>query len=199
MKKNKDVVFFVDDDPLLCREISEAFADAGFRICCFVKACDCLNKLHSDKCNLLITDYKLPDMNGLDFTRDIKQLFPWLPVLVITGYGNVQLAIRTIQAGAEDFLEKPFNIRILIEKVKLIIRKNSNENNPLYSYLTTMERQIFGLISSGKNNKEIAYFLNRSRRTVENHRAHLMKKFNAHNIEELIRNVSLAGAVRELK
>jgi two-component system, LuxR family, response regulator FixJ len=139
----------------------------------------------------------MPDMNGIDFTRVTKQLFPWLPVLVITGYGNVQLAIRTIQAGAEDFLEKPFNIEILLEKVKSIIQKNSNENYFLFSSLTTMERQILGLISSGKNNKDIAYFLKRSRRTIENHRAHLMKKFDAHNIEELIRNASLSGRVRQ--
>ncbi len=193
--KAKQKIFFVDDEPLICREISEVLENAGLGSSCFNNAGECLQQLYSLRCNLLITDYKLPEMNGIELMKKAKQFLPQLPVIIITGYGNIELAISAMKEGAEDFLEKPLNTDMFLSKVKSIISQNTEINRLLLSSLTNMERKILTLISSGKNNKEIAHFLNRSRRTVENHRAHLMKKFSSHNVAELVNNASKSGVI----
>ena len=195
-KKNLQYeIYFVDEDQSLCKTISEVLFDEGIRVHCFTHAQDCLEKLHSFKCNLLISAYKLPEMNGIELMKKAKLILPWLPVLIVTDNGDIPLAVSTIQAGAEDFLEKPLNKELFISKIKKILHNYYEINNSNINSLTKMEKMVFSLIIQGKNNKEISISLNRSKRTIENHRAHLMKKLSAHNVAELFKNASQSGMI----
>ena len=115
--------------------------------------------------------------------------------MIITDNGDIPTAVSIIRAGAEDILEKPINVEILLLKINRIFHNFYNKNSRDINSLTKMEKKIFSLIMEGKNNKEIAFSLNRSKRTIENHRARLMKKLAAHNIAELFKNASQLGLV----
>jgi FixJ family two-component response regulator len=182
-------IFFVDDDPKICKEINEMLSNAGFIAYCFTNAYKCLEQLSLRKCDLLITDYKMPAMNGISLMKEAKKLRPWLPVIIITGYGDISTAVLAMKEGAAEFLEKPLGTEFLLGKIRNILHDSSKTNCTIINSLTKMEKEVIKLIADGKNNKEIALLLSRSRRTVENHRAHLMKKLGAHNLVELIRGV----------
>jgi FixJ family two-component response regulator len=188
-KKYKRQIYFVDDDPKICKEINEMLGNAGFIAYCFTNAYNCLEQLSLRKCDLLITDYKMSAMNGISLMKEAKKQWPWLPVIIITGYGDISTAVLAMKEGAAEFLEKPLGSELLLGKIRNILHNSSKSNFPIINSLTKMEKEVIKLIANGKNNKEIAHQLNRSRRTVENHRAHIMKKFGAHNLVELIRSV----------
>ena len=188
-------IFFVYDDQSLCTEISEVLVNNGVNVRCFTNASDCIKQLYSMKCNLLISNYQLPEMSGIELMKEAKRVSPWLPVLIITDNGDIPKAVSIIRAGAEDVLEKPLNIEILLSKINTIYHNFYNKDSSDISSLTKMERQIFSFIMQGKNNKEIAFSMNRSKRTIENHRARLMKKLGAHNVAELFKNASQLGLV----
>ena len=188
-------IFFVDDEPGICKEISEFLDNAGFRIYCFTNPLKCLEQLSYRKCDLLVADYKMPEMNGIELMKAVKRSFPWLPVMIITAFGDIPLAVMAMQEGAADFLIKPFDTGTFILKVREILHKNGNINDLINNSLTKMEWGVLVYIIQGKSNKEISILMNRSRRTIESHRATLMEKFNANNVVDLIKQASHMGLV----
>lgn len=180
-------IFFVDDEPAVCIAVEETLRDANLSVICFGHPAECLAQLHSGRCNLLIVDLRLPEMDGLEVLRCAKRVAPQLPVLIITGYGDIPTAVAAIQAGAENFIEKPLRKCDLLAKIKSILAKRLSAAGGGLEALTPTEKLVLELIMEGKQNRQIAEQLNRSIRTVETHRASIKRKFGAKNLVELIR------------
>lgn len=186
VKNAKQHVFLVDNDPDVRKVVGRTLEQAGFKTSCFSRASDCLQQLRSRPCDLLITDVKLPEMDGIELLAKVKCLVPSLPVLVVTGYGDVPMAVAAFKAGASDFIEKPLNRKSFLSAVELTL-KGENRTHPLENtLLTKTEMGILRLILDGKSNKEIAHLLHRSVRTIEVHRSHIMRKLGVDNVVHLV-------------
>jgi FixJ family two-component response regulator len=148
--------------------------------------------LRSKKCDLLITDLKMPEKDGIELLIEVKHLAPWVPVMVITGYGDIPTAVKAIKGGAVDFIEKPLVKKTFVRKVKSILQHGVPHDARMGKPLTRTEASILKLVIEGKSNREIANKLNRSVRTVEVHRSHLMRKLGVDNVIDLIK---LGGAM----
>ncbi len=183
------VIFFVDDEQKLCKEIDEILANEGFITHCFINAYNCLNHLKLKTCDLLIADYRLPKMSGIELMKEAKKQWPWLPVMIITGYADIPLAVLAIKEGAVDLIEKPLNTEFFLGKIKRILQPTSETHNLKINSLSIIQKIILSLVLKGKSNSEIAILLNRSKRTIENHRQRLMKKLGVHNIAQLMKSI----------
>ncbi|MFB0525704.1 MAG: response regulator transcription factor [Phycisphaerae bacterium] len=186
----KQRIFFVDDEPKVQELVGETLEKAGFRVSCFASAADCLEKLRSHRCDLLITDVKLPGMSGLELLTEVKRFFPCLSVVVITGYGDIPMAVRAIKAGAADFIEKPLEKRTLLSAVKFALEPITATDPLLRRGLTRAEMRVLHLIMDGKTNKETARVLHRSMSTIEVHRKHIMRKLGVNNIVDLVKRAT---------
>jgi len=157
---------------------------------CFSGADDCLVGLKADSCDLLITDVKMPGKDGVELLTEVKRRLPWLPVLVITGFGDVPIAVKALKAGAVDFIEKPLDRDSFLETVRILLARNTAGSVLHSRSITRMEMKILRHVLEGKNNREIADTLHRSCRTVEVHRRHVMQKLCAKNVVELLRQAA---------
>ena len=189
-------IFFLDDDLKVCETVSETLQESGYEVSHFTDASKCLEKLHSKECDLLITDLKMPDMNGIDLLTEAKRIIPWLPVLMITGYGDIPTAVKAVKAGASDFIEKPLERESFLDKITMIFVENKSESINVEVPLTKTERKILKMVIAGKSNKEIAQLMHRSIRTIEVHRARLMHKLKADNLVDLVKRAVALGLIK---
>ena len=188
-------IFFLDDEPTIRQVVRETLEDSDIKVRCFGNPIECLAQLRSKKCDLLITDLKMPEKDGIELLTDVKHLAPWVPVLMITGYGDIPTAVKAMKAGAVDFIEKPMDKKNFIRKVRAILKRNVPTHPDLGTSLTRNETKILQLIIDGNSNKEIANLLHRSARTIEVHRSHLMHKLGVDNLVDLIKRVASMGLV----
>jgi len=189
-------IFIIDDEQKVCEVIGETLEESGFKISCFSSPAECIAKLHSEKnCHLLIADLKMPEENGIELLEEVKQIAPWIPVLIITGCGDVPSAVKAIKAGAEDFIEKPLDKRNFAKKIRSILENETLYIPELGDSLTPAETKILQLVVNGKSNREIADMLGRSVRTVEVHRAHIMQKLGVNKICDLIKRAVSMGII----
>ena len=186
------LVYFVDDEPAVRRAVSQTIAAAGCRVVSFASAESCLAALEKENCDLLISDVNMPGMDGLALLKAIKEIKPALPVLLITGYGDIPIAVRAVKAGAYDFVEKPLDEATFLPLVEKILDRPIPGVEGAET-LTSAERRVLELVANGKSNKEIAYLLGRSIRTIENHRHHLMQKLHAENTADLVKTAIALG------
>jgi two-component system response regulator FixJ len=151
----------------------------------------------------LIVDIRMPDMDGLQLQKELVARHSPLPVIVMTGHGDIAIAVQAMKAGAVDFLEKPFDDIVLLESVQRALDQASSavshanaamEAQTRMAELTERERQVLELIVAGKANKVIAFELSISPRTVEIHRSRVMEKMGAANLADLVRKVLSAAA-----
>ena len=184
-------VFFVDDDAGIRELISEELERVGCKVNCFANGAECLEQLPKQNCNLLITDVKMPGMDGMTLLSRARRVAPWVPVMVITGFGDIPMSVRAIKLGAVDFIEKPLDRKAFLHKVKTILKQDDFVDTPAGQILTKTEKKILKLILEGKGNKEIAYILDRAMRTVERHRSDIMHKFGVDNIVDLVKKAAL--------
>jgi two-component system, LuxR family, response regulator FixJ len=194
-------VFIVDDDPSIRDSMQLLLEVAGFRVCNFDSAKQFLAN-DRPKHGCLIADVRMPDMSGLELQEEIIRRHIELPVIIMTGHGDVPLAVRAMKAGAIDFLEKPFNDEILLASVRraldvgLQTRSRSAETSAAkeaLALLTPRERRVLDKLVKGRSNKVAAHELGISPRTVEIHRAHIMDKMEASSLSDLVRVVLTAG------
>jgi two-component system response regulator TtrR len=183
----------VDDEPTVCTAVSKTLERAGMHVRCFCRADDCLDYLAEDRCDLLITDVKMPDKDGLTLLREAKERLPWLPVLLVTGYGDVPMAVRAMKAGGADFIMKPLDREVFLRAVQDVLERNPGQKALDQCALTKTEMRILYLVLDGKNNREIAATLHRSSRTVEVHRRHIMQKMDATSVLGLLRRAADMG------
>lgn len=191
----KRQIFLVDDEPEVLKVLSTALKDltSGVSLNCFTSPPESLEKLTQTGCDLFITDLDMPEMDGIDLLKTVKKMNPRIPVLVITGYADVPLAVKAIKAGASEFLEKPLET----ESFRTIVKKYLNRSvsaHPLAKLpLSQAEQKVLKLVLKGYSSKEIANHLYRSIRTIEDHRSHIMHKLEAHNLVELIKRAIKMG------
>ena len=192
--KNRHI-FFVDDEPKIREVVGETLEQLGSRVSCFAKGSDCLEQLEIQRCDLLITDMKMPGMNGMELLTEAKRLAPWLPVLVVTGYGDIPTAVTAVKAGAVDFIEKPLETETFLRKVKSLLHHNAVLDFLKDEPLTRTEVRILRMVIEGKSSKEIANLLHRSIRTIEVHRARVMHKLCVDNLVDLVKRAVVMGLI----
>jgi two-component system, LuxR family, response regulator FixJ len=195
MGKNEHQVsiFLVDDEPRVCKVMGETLRELHYEVRAFSNAKDCISALRTGSCDLIITDYNMPQMTGLELLQEVKRMRPLLPVIVITGYGDVPLAVKALHSGAADFLEKPLSEDELVLAVKEALRLHAASETGSPHGLTPTEMEVLRLIASGRTNKEIAQVISRSLRTVENHRWRLMQKLQVKNVADLVKIAMVLG------
>jgi len=181
----------VDDEPQVCDAMRRTLEQTGYEVHCFDSAAACLAKMRSLRCDLLITDVVLPGMDGIELLAEVKCRTPSLPVLVVTGYGNVEMAVKVMEAGAFSFLQKPLERASFLTAVQAALRHRSCAHAPMRRPLTKSEVEVLRLILDGKGNKEIARLRHRSVRTIEDQRRRIMHKFGVDNPVDLIREVAI--------
>lgn len=181
-------IFFVDDE-IGIRKIVRLTLEEQLpcHVTCFDNAVDCLDSLkdRQERCSVLITDIKMHGMDGMELLSCVRQLRPSLPVLIITGHGDVPMAVKAIQKGALNFIEKPLDEQVLLSAVETALKQSANIEELTDNPLTCSEIEILRLISEGRSNSEMAYLLHRSVRTIERHRYQLMHKLNVGSPAEL--------------
>ncbi len=180
-------VVFVDDEPRICHAVSKTLERVGMSVQCFYRAKDCLSHLAADRCDLLITDVKMPEMDGMELLQEVRERLPWLPVLIVTGHGDVPTAVQAMKSGAADFIEKPLDRDRFLHAVQSLLERNGGQAALEECALTRTERKILYQILDGRNSREIATVLHRSPRTIEVHRGHIMEKMGANSAIELLR------------
>jgi two-component system, LuxR family, response regulator FixJ len=192
MVKNNHTIFIIDDEINVCNALSWLFKSVQFNVETYENAQLFLDKFNNEKQGCIIMDVRLPGMSGLELLEHLKAQKSSIPVIIITGYGDIQMAVRAMKAGAVDFILKPFNEQCLLEIVQKSMNKNNNTSSieliqERINCLTEREKQIINLILDGKLNKQIAYDLSISISTVEAHRANIMHKMQAKNLAQLIK------------
>jgi len=194
-KRNKQHIFIVDDEPAIRKVVSKTLERLGTKVSCFASGADCIDQLRHERCDLIITDVKMPDMDGLELLTKAKRIAPWLKVLVMTGYGDVPMAVRAIKMGALDFLEKPLGIESLLHAAKSALARATPPDPLIGRSLTKTEMRVLNFVLEGKTNREIAETLSRSIKTIEVHRSHIMKKFDVDNAIDLTKRAIELGLI----
>ncbi len=194
MKPNNRTLIIVDDDTNICDSLRCLFESVHFVVETYTSAHSFLEKYNYNhyKQGCIIIDVRMPIMSGLELLEHLKLNKNRLPIIMITGYGDIPMAIRAMKLGARDFILKPFNEQCLLEAVQCQTSRSANTNTIEHitdrvNCLSDRERQVIDLISAGKLNKEIAYELSISISTVEVHRANIMRKMQAKNLAQLIK------------
>ncbi len=185
MKETHPKVFFVDDEPEIRAIIEDILGKQGYEVTSFANAQSCLVEVERTGCNLVITDFKMPGMSGIDLLTEIKRKAPWVPVIIVTGYGNIELAVYAIKIGAADFLEKPLDRTKLLNKVQEVLTRSEYYRHQAALKLTKTENMVLKLILEGWSNKEIARKMNCVVRTVEFHHSNIYRKFGVDNAVDL--------------
>ncbi len=196
---DNSIVYIVEDDQAVADALCCLFASVKLPCQHFANAQCFLTYYHSN-INIngcLLLDVRMPNISGFDLQAQLKQRSCQLPIIFITGHGDIAMAVRAMKAGAYDFITKPFNNQLLLEQVQRAInltnQRNVNEHfKKNLTTLTSREQQILTLVISGKTSKEIAQELAITLSTVEMHRSKLMKKMQAKTIAELLKNYFLS-------
>jgi two-component system response regulator FixJ len=188
-------VFFVDDEPKVRKAVRRTLEQIGLKVSCFARAADCLEQLRSKTCDLLITDVKMPEMDGIELLTEAKRTIPWLHVLVITGYGNIPMAVKAVKAGASEFIEKPLGRGNLVLAVESVLKRNAWADPMLGKLLTKTEIMVLRFILDGKSNKEIASLRHRAVSTIEDHRSKIYKKIGVRNLSDLFKWAAKIGLI----
>jgi two-component system response regulator FixJ len=195
-------ICIVDDDESVRESLSELLDAAGYDVVCFASAVQFLAGDARSQCACLVTDIRMPDMDGLALQEELTRHGASFPVIVMTGHGDVPLAVRAMRAGAVDFLEKPFTHETLLNSIRQALSpRKINAADPevaeRLSNLTEREQEVMDLMIHGHPNKVIAQKLNISFRTVEVHRGRVLAKMETENVAELVR-LMLSGSAQKL-
>jgi len=194
-------VFVVDDDAAVRDSIALSLKLAGHKVEEFDSALAFLDRGGAQRTGCLVTDIRMPEMDGLELQEELVRRGSKLAVIVITGHGDVPLAVRAMRSGAVDFLEKPFSREVMLASVSRALQSaerpgsdsKGQEVRERLNSLTPREREVFALVVAGKQSKVVAYELGASPRTIEVHRARMMKKMQASNLQDLVRMAIAAG------
>jgi len=199
----KAIVHVVDDDASMREALQNLCHSIGIEARTYATARDFLTTAVSDAPGCLVIDIRLPDMNGLDFQAQLTQTGVRLPVVVMTGYGDIPMSVRAMKSGAVDFLPKPFNDQDMLDAVLAAIERDRQQRavdhdiskvRERFETLSAREQQVMQLVTVGKLNKQVAGDLGISEVTVKVHRAAVMRKMGARSLAGLIRMADVIGA-----
>jgi two-component system response regulator FixJ len=191
------VIYIVDDDEAVRHSLALLLESAGHVVEVFEAAAQALKSCRLRLPACIITDIRMPEMDGLEFQKRLVTGKYDVPVIVMTGHADVPLAVRAMKAGALDFIEKPFSDETILAALEAAMTVNAHAADPdliaRLQSLTPREREVLELLVVGHPNKVIAHRLEISPRTVEIHRAHVMEKMRARSLPELVRSAMQAG------
>jgi len=193
---DRAVVHIVDDDPSLCLALEDLFGSVGLVAQYYHSARAFLDSDLADLSGCIVIDIRLPDMNGLDFQAELTRMGIRLPVVMMTGYGDVPMSVRAMKGGAVDFLLKPFRDQDMLDAALAAIRRDrerrmteaeTSQIRERFETLSAREQQVMSHVVTGKMNKQVAGHLGLSEVTVKVHRGAVMRKMGARTLADLVR------------
>jgi len=203
MSVDRAVVFVVDDDASMRRSLESLLRSVGNDVRLFASAQEFMQAPRPDAPGCLVLDVRLPGMSGLTFQHELAKAGVGLPVIFITGHGDVPMTVRAMKAGAAEFLTKPFDDQVLLDAIDAAIERDRARRrdaaslavlNARYNELTEREKQVMKLVVAGSVNKQIAAELGLSLVTIKVHRGQVMRKMLAKSVAELVRMADRLGA-----
>ena len=198
MADETQMIYVVDDDEAMRDSMTWLLEGEGYRVTCFDSAEHFLAAWHAGMRGCLVLDVRMPDMSGLELHERLDSLGSLLPIIFVTGHGDVPMAVGALQRGACDFIEKPFHNENLLSRIRRALELDSQmsarrQRDDAISHrlkqLTQREREVMDLVVAGKLNKQIADELDISMKTVEAHRARVMEKMGVRTLAELVKAV----------
>ena len=202
MPSDKPIVHLIDDDEAVREALAFQLGSAGIEVRTYESAVVFLKIASTVQTGCIITDVRMPEVSGIDLVRRLRELKLSVPVIVITAHGDIPLAVEAMRLGAADFLEKPFEDEVLLASVRSALdrgdrdQKRQAERSEIQRRLAALsnrERDVLQGLVAGRANKQIAYDLGISARTIENYRANLMIKMQAASLSDLVRMALIAG------
>ncbi len=196
------IVFVIDDDASVREALRNLFRSVGLRVEVFGSASEFLQSKLPDIPGCLILDIRLPRVSGLDFQAELADAGIHIPIIFMTGHGDIPMSVRAMKAGAVDFLTKPFRDQDMLDAVTTAIERDRNNRNEakslsrlqaLFATLTPREQEVMALVTAGLMNKQIAAEIGIAEITVKIHRGHIMKKMAAKSLADLVRMAQTLG------
>jgi two-component system response regulator FixJ len=198
------VVHIIDDDEAMRDSLAFLLRSASMQVRTYESAIAFVGTLPNPASGCVVTDVRMPGMSGMDLLQRLRELKAGMPVIVITGHGDVPLAVEAMKSGAADFIEKPFDDEVLLAAVRAALSSQSNDVEQQAAHtavtdrlaaLSAREREVLEGLVAGQPNKTIAYDLGISPRTVEIYRANVMTKMEARSLSDLVRMALVGGVI----
>jgi len=199
-------VFVVDDDQAMRNSLKWLIESVGMHVETFASADEFIRNYYPGRAGCLLLDVRMPGMSGLELQEHFLEHQIRIPIIIITGHGDVPMAVRAMKSGAVDFIEKPFNDELLLESIRNALNMDVEQRHlqarraeiaTRLARLTSREHQVMEMVTDGRSNKEIALQLGVSAKTVEAHRARVMEKMQAASLAELVKMAVTAKGVAE--
>jgi FixJ family two-component response regulator len=201
------VVYVIDDDASMREALKSLLASVGLRVEMFGSAPEFFEKKLPEAAICLVVDVRLPGLSGLDFQAELSRANIDVPIIFITGHGDIAMTVKAMKAGAVEFLTKPFRDQDLLDAVKFALEKDEAKRNSrktiavvrsLYNSLTPREQEVIGLVTAGLMNKQVAAEMGVSEITVKVHRGNVMRKMGAKSLADLVRIADMLGIRRRM-
>jgi len=199
------IVFVIDDDESLRDTLKRLFATVGLRAETFASTADFLKRKLPAVPTCLVLDIRLPGISGLDFQAELARTGITIPIVFMTGYGDIPMTVKAMKAGALEFLPKPFRDQDMLDAVQLALERDRTKRHAeranaqmraSFESLTPREREVMAFVTTGLMNKQIAAEMGLAEITVKLHRGNLMRKMNAQSVAELARMAQILGIAR---
>jgi FixJ family two-component response regulator len=205
-RATQSIVYIVDDDATMREALSSLFRSVGLEVLVFSSAPELLESELADQPSCLVLDIRLPGVSGLEFQANLTEAGMQIPIIFITGHGDIPMSVKAMKAGAMDFLEKPFRQQEMLDAVARAIDRDRNRREhdkviadlrSRFESLTPREREVLKFITGGLMNKQIAGEMGLAEVTVKIHRGHIMRKMQARSVVELVRMAEALGVRQE--
>ena len=202
MREAESIVFIIDDDPLYRASAERLVRSVGFTVQIFASARDFLSSRRPNVPSCLVLDVRMPGLSGLDLQQELAQAGVQIPIIFVTGHGDIPMSVQAMKAGAVEFLTKPFRDQALLDAIGQAIerdrvacqqRARNAELRRRYESLGPREREVLKCVVAGMLNKQIAGELGATERTVKFHRGHIMRKMQVRSLAELVRMAEALG------
>ncbi len=196
MDKQRFCIYIIDDDKGMRDSLTWLVKSSGYDAASFASAESFINNISDNKLGCVIADIRMPGMSGLELYQQLSQMDFHMPVIIITGHGDISMAVKALKDGIFDFVEKPFDDKIILDSIRMAIQycKHQQEQHSIHEMLrtrfeslTSREKEVMDKIVLGLSNKQIAATLNISIKTVEVHRSRVMEKMQANSLAALVR------------